>query len=112
MLHQKRTTTERGLGYHHQKQVEKLFRYHIDGTVCWWCGQPMYVDPTLNFDCRKLQGDHSIARSKGGTIADRLLHATCNRDRGDGSHDDDRPALTGEAVEGQPEVGLLLMGWP
>jgi hypothetical protein len=48
---------------------------------------------------QQLDGDHSIARSRGGTVADRLLHAECNRARGDGSRDAQRPAVTGRADE-------------
>lgn len=45
-----------------------------------------------------LQGDHSISRAKGGTETDRLLHGPCNRDRGDGSNDHLRPAITGKPL--------------
>lgn len=47
---------------------------------------------------QELDADHSRARSHGGVMADRLLHASCNRERGDGSRDDSRPALTGMAI--------------
>ncbi|MFE3081787.1 hypothetical protein ACFXG7_37485, partial [Nocardia tengchongensis] len=45
-----------------------------------------------------LDADHSQPRSKGGMVADRLLHSGCNRERGDGSRDDLRPALTGQEL--------------
>jgi hypothetical protein len=45
----------------------------------------MWRDPTLNPDGLPLEADHTIARSQGGTHADRLLLATCNRSRGDGT---------------------------
>ncbi|MFH5242266.1 hypothetical protein [Antrihabitans spumae] len=55
----------------------------------------MYNDNNahLNWDGHKLHGDHSTSRDHGGTITDRLLHQTCNIQRGNGDHDDQRPAL-------------------
>lgn len=87
-----KTTTQRGLGWAHQKQREHLLRVHVDGSPCWWCGEPMYK-------AQSLAADHSHARAHGGTKADRLLHELCNKSRGDGSRDDKRPALTGEDIE-------------
>nr|WP_104157392.1 hypothetical protein [Mycobacterium avium] len=109
----RRTTTQRGLGHRHKQQVARLKHHHIDGTPCWWCGQPMYREPTLNWDHKALSGDHSIPRSAGGTLADRLLHATCNSERGDGTRDHQRPALTGRrATHNQPDLGHTAMTWP
>ncbi|MFW0787632.1 hypothetical protein AAFP35_24315 [Gordonia sp. CPCC 206044] len=93
MTTRRHTTTSRGLGWTHQQAVQRLKTRHIDGSPCWWCGQPMYRDRRRNWDHASLEGDHSTARSRGGTIADRLLHMTCNRERGDGSRDHLRPAL-------------------
>lgn len=88
-------TTEAGLGWQHQKQVARLKRTHIDGTPCWWCGEPMWGDGNRhrNPDGDKLSGDHSLARSHGGTRTDRLMHLACNRQRGNGDLDHLRPAL-------------------
>jgi len=72
----------------------------------------MYRDPVRNWDGRKLSADHSIPRSRGGTLADRLLHWQCNTDRGDGSHDHLRPALTGGMVTDATDLGTLQMAWP
>jgi hypothetical protein len=111
----KAKTTERGLGYHHRQHVAALFRNLIDGTLCWWCGQPMYADDGRNWDGRKLRGDHSVPRAIGGNRADRLLHATCNEQRQDGRRDHLRPALTGMAADlGKrvADVGARLMAWP
>jgi hypothetical protein len=44
----------------------------------------MYRTPGLNADGMPLEADHTLARSLGGTKADRLMLATCNRSRGDG----------------------------
>jgi hypothetical protein len=85
------TTTERGLGWRHQQARERLLTRHNDGVACWWCDEPMYRSQDLD-------ADHSRARSHGGVLADRLLHAGCNRARGDGSRDHLRPALTGQPV--------------
>jgi hypothetical protein len=80
------TTTQRGLGWEHQKQRAALLRLHVDGTLCWWCGRPMYRS-------QNLAADHHVARAKGGRKAGRLLHGPCNSERGDGSRDHLRPAL-------------------
>lgn len=45
----------------------------------------MYREPKHNHDGLALHADHSLARSLGGTLPDRLLHATCNESRGDGT---------------------------
>ncbi|WP_307677173.1 hypothetical protein [Nocardia pseudovaccinii] len=63
-----------------------------------------------------LDGDHSIARAHGGTVADRLLHSWCNRERGDGSRDHLRPALTGKPIEDKAEADdraawCVMQGW-
>lgn len=96
-------TTDKGLGWKHQKAVEYLMYRHKDGSPCEWCGHPMWLDPTKNRDYNPdskrrgngvLQGDHSkMSRSeclrRGLTIPspDRLLHGECNRQRGSGMND-------------------------
>lgn len=92
----RKTTTQRGLGWDHQQQRARLMKAHADGTPCPCqpgCGPgclcadgplPMYRDPRLNADGMPLEADHTLARSRGGTRADRLLLATCNRSRGAG----------------------------
>ncbi|MGB3352592.1 MAG: hypothetical protein WBB00_07445 [Mycobacterium sp.] len=122
----RRNTTRRGLGYAHREQVARLHTAHVDGTPCWWCGLPMFRDRTKNPDYDPdairsdgkpdtrsgvLAGDHSNPRSAGGTRADRLLHGLCNTQRGDGSRDDNRPALRSTAAP-QSALGDLVMGWP
>jgi hypothetical protein len=81
------------LGRAHRNNRDRLLRAHTDGTACWWCGRPLYRDADRNWDEQALAADHTLARAKGGTTADRLLHATCNKQRGDGSRDHTRPAL-------------------
>lgn len=106
MAPHKRTTMQRGLGYRHKQQVARLKRDHVDGTPCWWCGEPMYLS-------QGLAGDHSLPRAAGGTIADRLLHAHCNSERGDGSRDHLRPALTGKRPKREAvDLGHRVMAWP
>ncbi|MFC7450538.1 hypothetical protein [Rhodococcus daqingensis] len=120
-----RTTTERGLGWAHQQQRDRLLRAHHDGTPCWWCDRPMYRDRTLNFDhdptgkdpnSGALAADHSHARTHGGTKADRMLHGRCNKERGDGSRDHLRPAVTGQPIEDakttHEALGTRAMPWP
>jgi hypothetical protein len=97
----KRTTTQRGLGWDHQKRRDQLLKNHADGTPCPCqpgCGKncpcqelppgqglPMFRNATRNLDHRPLEADHTRARSRPGSgLADRLLLSTCNRSRGAG----------------------------
>ncbi|BBZ09873.1 MULTISPECIES: hypothetical protein [Mycobacterium] len=101
-----KTTTQRGLGHRHKQQVAHLKRQHIDGTPCWWCGEPMYLS-------QGLAGDHSVPRATGGKLADRLLHGPCNSERGDGSRDHLRPALTGKRANRElVDIGPRALQWP
>lgn len=52
----------------------------------------MYIDKAKNWDTKPLAADHTHARAYGGTKADRLLHFTCNSQRGAGDNDENRPA--------------------
>lgn len=120
----KANTTSRGLGWRHQQAVAALFRKLTDGTLCWWCDLPMFRDKLRNWDMRTLAGDHTIPRARGGSLADRLLHATCNEQRGDGTNDDDRPSVSGShPAQWRPHSGrptpevqthdeALHMAWP
>jgi hypothetical protein len=59
----------------------------------------------------RTRADHSDPLTKKtGSVADRLLHGLCNKQRGDGSHDDQRPAL--QLVRQPSNLGDLVMGWP
>jgi hypothetical protein len=80
----------------------------------------MLKDIHRNWDHKKLAADHSIPRAMGGKRADRLLHSLCNKQRGDGRHDDQRPAVTGRhphdwktngATATLVDVGVLAMDW-
>lgn len=80
----------------------------------------MFKDILRNWDRKKLAADHSIPRATGGMRADRLLHDTCNKQRGDGRRDDRRPAVTGQhprdrkaygAMATPVDVGALAMDW-
>lgn len=95
MAKAQRTTTARGLGWDHQRERARLFRDLRDGTPCYWCGKGMYHTPDRNWDGRTLNADHDKARAHGGTKASRLLHDTCNKQRGTGDRDHLRPAVTG-----------------
>lgn len=76
----------------------------------------MYREPASNWDSKPLEADHSQARSHGGTIADRLLHSVCNRQRQDGRNDHLRPAVTGmdpaDARTVDDQLGIRLLPWP
>lgn len=92
------SASARGLGYQHRKQRDALLNAHVDGSPCFWCGLPMWLDAERNWDEAGLEADHIIPRSIEHSEADRLLHQWCNRKRGDGRHDDWRPAVTGEPM--------------
>lgn len=77
---------------------------------------PMYREASRNFDEQVLHADHSVSRAHGGVLADRLLHGKCNKDRGDGSRDHLRPAVTGkplkQAKADMEALGTRAMPWP
>jgi hypothetical protein len=122
----KLSTTDKGLGYRHQKSTAGLKQTHHDGSPCDWCGRPMYLDRTRNHDYRpastnptsgELQGDHSkMPRSEALRLGlpipppDRLLHAECNRQRGDGLND--HLAAVNTATSGLVDTSSLAMPWP
>lgn len=106
-----RTQTELGLGWRHQQQRAILMRRLTDGALCWWCNLPMHKDATKNWDGRPLAADHSQARALGGMLADRMLHYTCNSQRGNGDRDASRPAITGAPVVPPEPVIELAMDW-
>lgn len=106
-----KSQTELGLGWRHQQQRAILMRRLTDGELCWWCGQPMRREAEKNWDGRPLAADHSQARSLGGSLADRLLHYTCNSQRGDGARDARRPSVTGAAVSREEPGAGLAMDW-
>ena len=103
--------TALGLGWRHQQQRAILMRRLRDGDLCWWCGLPMRKEASKNFDGQALAADHSQARSLGGMLADRLLHGSCNSQRGDGKRDNRRPAITGAAVSPAEPGCDLAMDW-
>ena len=118
----KKTTTEKGLGWRHQQASDQLKRHHQDGCACGWCGRPMYLDRTKNWDYNPestsplsgaLHADHSkMSRSEAARQGlpipppDRLLHQTCNIQRGDGGNDHLAAEHQGAASE------ALAMPWP
>ena len=61
-----------------------------------------------------LAGDHTHPRAHGGHLADRLLHSVCNSERGDGTRDHQRPALTGthRRTAAGENLGHRVMQWP
>lgn len=105
-------TTARGLGWDHQENRRRLLARHPEGRACWWCGKPMWRDAARNWDREPLHADHTKARSRGGTAADRLLHGLCNKQRGDGSRDHERPTALAGTGPTTGDLGPLAMGWP
>ena len=110
---------ERGLGTRHDHQRTRLMSAHVDGTPCWWCGEPMYRDRTRNPDydpdggpaSGSLAADHTHARTHGGEVADRLLHGLCNKRRGDGSRDHLRPTAPPPAEPSDAPRALTTRAW-
>jgi hypothetical protein len=73
---QRRTTTQQGLGWSHQKARAKALKEMQEGEDCPFCGEGMYREQKLDYD-------HVIPRSQGGTEGPRRLsHARCNRQAG------------------------------
>lgn len=72
----RKTTTQQGLGWSHQKARAKALREMQEGEPCPFCGEGMDRDQQLDYD-------HVIPRSQGGTDGPRRLsHARCNRQAG------------------------------
>jgi hypothetical protein len=81
------TTKQRGLGYDHVKDKERLLAIHREGTPCWRCGKPMYK-------AQGLDRDHVIDRAHGGASAPAVLaHASCNRSKGARAGNQAQPRL-------------------
>ncbi|MGB3771727.1 MAG: hypothetical protein WBF79_00635 [Rhodococcus sp. (in: high G+C Gram-positive bacteria)] len=74
-----KTTTEKGLGHAHREVRKHLLAVHVEGSPCGHCGKPMFKA------FQPLDADHELARHHGGRKATRLLHASCNRSRKDGT---------------------------
>lgn len=128
------TTTEKGLGWRHRQAVDALKRRHQDGSPCDWDGRPMYLDRTRNWDYNpeatyptsgELQGDHrDMPRAKALALGlpipppDRLLHAECNRQRGDGRNDhlawsnSGKPPLMEPLLPAITDGETYVMAWP
>ena len=87
------STTERGLGYHHQQDRRRLLADLLAAggmapcPLPEWCGgQPMIHPARCEygpcFHCT-LERDHSVPRALGGVDSPgRLAHAQCNRRAG------------------------------
>jgi len=72
----RKTTTQQGLGWEHQQARARALKNMQEGEPCPFCGEGMYLDQKLDFD-------HVIPRSQGGTDGPRRLsHAPCNRQAG------------------------------
>lgn len=71
-----RSTTERGLGWDHQKRRAAALKVFREGEPCPLCGYPMSRRQRLDLD-------HVTPRVLGGTDGpSRMAHATCNRRAG------------------------------
>ena len=115
----------RGYDQAHRNQARRLLAVHHDGTLCWWCGLPMFRDRRKNPDydpnatrrdgkpdttSGQLHAEHEDGK-ESGKLANRLMHGLCNKQRQGGARDDERPAL--RLVESLHPLGdNLSMGWP
>jgi hypothetical protein len=116
-------TSARGLGWRHQQAVASLRRRHTDGTPCDWCGRPLWLDRTRNWDYDPSRGplsgtlhaDHAgMSRAEAIRLGNpiplpnRLLHQLCNIQRGTGGLDHLAPANNGNNID----TSKLAMAWP
>lgn len=99
------TSATRGYGHHHRKSTATLLAAlaRTPGLPCPFCHAPMYVEPQLNPDGRKPQGDHGLPRALGGQDTNRLAHASCNQREG---------AKLGNRIRGARRHGYLAPGAP
>jgi hypothetical protein len=74
---QRGTTTQRGLGWEHIQRRRQLLAQAYD-KPCPLCGNPMLRGQRLDLD-------HSVPRSMGGRLGDRMAHSRCNSSRGNGT---------------------------
>jgi hypothetical protein len=125
MVTVKRKTTEKGLGWRHRQDRQGLLRKHPDGAKCEWCGRPMYLDRTRNWDydprstnpaSGSLHADHSdMSRAEALRLgvpmprANRLLHGACNIQRGEGGNDHLAAVANGNTTI---HTNQLAMAWP
>ena len=72
------STTQRGLGWAHQKERRRLLPL-AHYTDCPLCGQTMWPDQALDLD-------HVLPRAFGGVTGEagtgQIVHASCNRAEG------------------------------
>lgn len=99
-------TTERGYGWKHQQQRERLLKQHRDGSPCSHCGKPMYRDPAKNFDGATLEAQHADALAnhadkQRAPLASELMHRFCNRSLGDGTREVAPPSSGGGGFDWQ-----------
>ncbi|AEG81699.1 hypothetical protein [Corynebacterium ulcerans] len=92
-----KSARQRGYTHHnHEIPRKRLLMALRDGTPCYWCGLPLHKDKTQNWDGLPLAADHYNPHgARNGEQPDSLLHFKCNSQRGDGSRDFTRPAITG-----------------
>lgn len=64
-------------GREHKRARSRLRHNLVDGTLCEYCGRPMFRNAEDNFDGRVVEADHinaDTSRPPG-----RLIHHKCNR---------------------------------
>lgn len=71
------STTARGLGWDHQRQVRDLKRALGPLDACPRCGQPITPDNPIT-------GEHGVPRAHGGTEVTELVCRRCNSKAGAG----------------------------
>jgi hypothetical protein len=101
----RRTTTEKGLGYAHQRLRKALLSSLVPGSRCPRCGEAML--PHI----QALDLDHAVPRSQGGAGGpSRLAHASCNRRHGAELANQARAEVPYGTVRATPAGGLERWG--
>lgn len=81
-----------GLGSDHERRRRALLPYAY-GKVCPFHGK-VPTCPGRMERGQLLDLDHTIPRSLGGQVGDRMAHATCNRSWGNGTRGQHDPGPT------------------
>lgn len=102
---------ERGYDWNHRRNRQRLLYNLVDGIPCPFCGKPLHKSPAQNFDGAALEADLTRdIKHHGQNPADRLLHCTCNRSRGDG-HDERSPLQETATTRESTPAGPSGWGW-
>jgi hypothetical protein len=94
------TTTQRGLGYDHQRTRRERLAQLRDGDPCPRCGGPMFRSQHLDLD-------HLPGRVFGGPQVKLLAHRSCNRRAGAAMREAKRRAIRQAAATIPADRGVV-----